>query len=190
MATSSQNHGTVTSCLVNIVNGDLLAAEELLSLVYIELRKIAFSRLKSSPKNTTLQATSLVNEAYIRLFKDERPSWENRHHFYWAASRAMRDILVEHARKSTALKRGGGKITFEFTESEVPARAHEASELLFLDEAITKLESERSIAAEVVILKFFGGMTREQIADLLEMSQSAVWREWEYARAWLHSELS
>jgi len=187
---ADRKHGTVTNCLLAVENGHPSGTEDLFSLVYVELRKIAFSRLKQSPQHATVQATSLVNEAYVRLFKDENPSWENRHHFYWAAARAMRDVLVEHARKSCALKRGGGRVVIELDESRVPTKLQEASELLGLDEAITKLESERAIAAQIVILKFYGGLTRSQIADQLELSESAVWREWEFAKAWLHSALS
>jgi RNA polymerase sigma factor (TIGR02999 family) len=179
----------VTRILNAIEKGDGQAAEELLPLVYEELRKLAAAKLAREKAGQTLQATALVHEAYIRLVDQTTPqAWNSRGHFFGAAAEAMRRILVENARRKQRLKRGGelqreplGDVA---VECEVPE-----DELLDLDVALAKLAEEASEQAEVVKLRFFAGLSHEQIADVLGIAAVTAKRHWRYARAWLHREM-
>lgn len=176
----------VTRILNAIEQGDAKAADELLPLVYEELRLLAARKLSQEKPGQTLQATALVHEAYIRLVEGAEQNWNSRGHFFKAAAEAMRRILVESARKKKSLKRGGNKKQVEFDESLFVA-AHEihADDLLALDEALDKLCEEDKMAAELIKLRIFGGLTVDQAADMLQVSPSKAYADLEYARAWL-----
>jgi RNA polymerase sigma factor (TIGR02999 family) len=181
----------VTLILSRIEHGDPQAAEQLLPLVYEELRKLAAARLTNEKPGQTMQATALVHEAYLRLVgKDgEGPAWDNRGHFYVAAAEAMRRILVENARSKRRLKRGG-----EFTRQEldeIPIIETDTREdLIALDEALDLLAAEEESAARLVHLRYFAGMTNPQAADLMKISPRTADRLWAYARAFLRKEIA
>ena len=175
----------VTQILSKIDQGDPLAAEQLLPLVYDDLRKLAASELKREPAGHTLQPTALVHEAYLRLVdQGSEPQWNHRGHFYGAAAKAMRRILVESARRKKTLKRGGDRERVPIDEDQVPAtEAH--PDILALDEALSKLEEERPDLAQLVSLRYFAGLTMEQAAKALDVSLRTTERNWTYVRAWL-----
>lgn len=187
---STPADGDVTGLLKKISGGEAGARDRLLTLVYDELRRIARNRMASVPPSETLQPTALVNEAYIRLFgKEATPTWENRRHFFWAAARAMHDILVEKARRHTTLKRGGDRLRIAL-DDDVAAIEAEASDLLCLSEALEALAGEAPRAAEVVQLRFFVGLTHEEAARVMDVSSATARREWAFAKAWLHKRVS
>jgi RNA polymerase sigma factor (TIGR02999 family) len=164
-------------------------SEELYPLVYEELRIIAQNRMRAERSGHTLQATALVHEAYMRLVRDDEISWRSRRHFYGAAAEAMRRILVDHARKANSEKRGGSakRVTLGTPESPM---AMEPDQVLALDEALDKLEAEDPRAAAVTRLRFLSGLSVEETARTLEVSERSVFREWTYARARLFDLLS
>ena len=166
--------------------GDDAAWQRAFSIVYDELRAMARGRLAKNG-SPTLQATELVNEVYLRLFR-RNGSCENRHHFFAIASRAMQDILVERARRRGTAKRGGGFQRVEFEASLAFVDAH-PTEFLTLSEAISRLSEHDPLSAEIVRLRFFVGMSGEETAQALSVSASTVDRRWKYARAWLHEAL-
>jgi RNA polymerase sigma factor (TIGR02999 family) len=178
----------ITQILEAVRAGDPHAAQDLLPLVYGELRRLAEARLAGTPPGQTLQATALVHEAYLRLIGREDPGWENRGHFFLAAARAIQDILVEHARHKGARKRGGQQRRMLLTDAEAAAAAP-LEDLLALREALTALERDDANAHRVVMLRFFAGLTDKQTADALGSSERTVRREWRYARARLNKEL-
>jgi RNA polymerase sigma factor (TIGR02999 family) len=168
---------------------DPTAAAELLPLVYNELRRLAAHRLSREAPGQTLQPTALVHEAYLRLLGSEDGThWENRGHFFAAASEAMRRILVEEVRRKRSLKRGGGMGRHEMNASEVAA-PEPREDLLALDEALTELAASEPTAAQVVQLRYFGGLTIAEVAEVLHISSRTANRHWTYARAWLHQKL-
>ena len=174
-----------------IEQGDSKAAEELLPLVYDELRFLAAQKMAQELPGQTLQATALVHEAYIRLVGSEIQGWNSRTHFFYAAAEAMRRILIDNARRKKSLKRGGAfnKIEFEDTIT-TKNKTLKKEELLALDEALNKLESIDKTKAELVKLRFFAGLTIEQAASFLDISHSTAERYWDYARSWLHLEIT
>lgn len=179
----------VTRILSQIERGDPLAAEQLLPLVYDELRKLAAARLAQERPGQTLQATALVHDAYIRLVDVEQAQrWDSRGHFFSAAAVAMRRILVEQARRKHRLKHGGQcqRIPLESLELECGLPT---VELLALDEAIAKLEAEDPTKARVVELRCFVGMNHGEVAQVLGVSEVTARRHWRYARAWLRREM-
>lgn len=178
----------LTRLLSGVHEGQPGAADQLMKLVYSELRQIAQRKMTQLPASHTLQPTALVHEAFIRLFGNDKPSWENRHHFFWAAARAMRDILVERARQHRAQKRGGDRTRVELTENLT--LTIESDELVALNEAIERLGNTNAAAARVVMLRFFGGLNHDQTASALGISSATVRRLWTFARAWLHKELT
>jgi RNA polymerase sigma factor (TIGR02999 family) len=172
-----------------IERGDTQAAEQLLPLVYDELRRMAAHRLSREKPGQTLQATALVHEAYLRLMKpDQDQRWDGRGHFFAAASEAMRRILIENARRKRAEKHGGGKQREELDESGITA-PDEADELLALDGALEKLAATDPLAVRLVKLRYYAGLTIPQAAAILEVSPRTADRLWAYARAWLHQEI-
>lgn len=174
----------VTQLLTALEQGQGQAAEELLPLVYNELRRLAAYRLSHDAPGQTLQATALVHEAWLRLVGKDDPKWNGQRHFFGAAAEAMRRILVENARRKQSLKRGGNPARVDLTEIELPTPMPD-EDLIALDEALNHLADTHPQAAEVVKLCFFVGMTREQAAKHLEVSISTVERTWAFARAWL-----
>ncbi len=170
--------------------GELPSAEELLSLVYEELRKLAAHKMAQEAPGQTLQPTALVHEAWLRLGADAQPLWQNRAHFFAAAAEAMRRILVERARKRKALKRGGGAGRVSLDELEIPPiEAGDDEQLLAVDEAVEKLAAVHPRQAELVKLRYFTGMTFEEAAAALGIAVSTAKEWWSYARAWLAVEL-
>lgn len=180
----------VTRILAAAEAGDPHAAAELLPLVYDELRKLATARLANERPGQTLQATALVHEAYLRLVDGDRSlGWNSRGHFFGAAAEAMRRILVERARRRGRVRHGGGLRRAELLDDEIPASTADDDQILLLDDALTRLAAARPQAAELVKLRFFAGLTLEQIAPLLDLSPRTARRLWAFARAWLRREM-
>lgn len=179
----------VTRILNAIERGEAKATDELLPLVYEELRLLAAQKLSREVPGQTLQATALVHEAYLRLAGDGPQSWVNRGHFFAAAAEAMRRILVDSARRKKSLKRGGGRRPVDLDESLLIDDARQAEEILALDEALGKLTQEDPLKADLVRLRYFAGLTIEQAAKALDISHATAERSWDYARSWLRVEL-
>jgi RNA polymerase sigma factor (TIGR02999 family) len=180
----------ITQILSAIEQGDPHAAHQLLPLVYDELRRLAAQKLSAEAPGQTLQATALVHEAYLRLVgKDNAQRWDSRGHFFAAAAEAMRRILVENVRRKRSLKRGGGQAREEFDEVQLAA-PEPVEDLLALDEALNKLASKDPVKAELVKLRYFAGMTIEESAAALNISNATAKRYWTYARAWLYQEIA
>jgi RNA polymerase sigma factor (TIGR02999 family) len=183
----------VTHILDAIEQGDPHAAEQLLPLVYDELRRLAAQKLAQEKPGQTLQATALVHEAYLRLVAGERrgssPPWNSRGHFFAAAAEAMRRILVEQARRKRGPRRGGGRQRVDLDEALSLAEPG-SPDLLDLDQALTGLEAHDPQAAQLVKLRYFAGLTMPQAAEALGLSLRSAERNWRYARTWLHRELS
>lgn len=178
----------VTQILNAIRDGDAVAGEQLLPLLYNELRQIAAGKMAHEAAGHTLQPTALVHEAWLRLVGEKQQSWPSRAYFFAAAAEAMRRILVEHARRKQSLKRGGDYERAELNESAIVLAAP-ADELLAVNEALEKLSVEDRSAAELVKLRYFVGMTMEEAASVLDMAPRSAERLWTYARAWLHREI-
>lgn len=179
----------ITRILNAIHSGEPRAAEELLPLVYEELRRLAVYKMSHEAHGHTLQATALVHEAWIRLAASERQNWENRGHFFAAAAEAMRRILVDHARRKQSLKRGGKVEHAEFNEASIVLAAP-ADELLAVHEALDELARQDTQAAELVKLRYFVGMTMEEAASVMNLSKRTAESLWTYARAWLKRAIS
>jgi RNA polymerase sigma factor (TIGR02999 family) len=184
----------VTQILLQIEQGDPSAAEQLLPLVYDELRKLAAAKLASERPGQTLQATALVHEAYLRLVGQEEgvPSWDNRGHFFAAAAEAMRRILVEQARRKKSRRRGGDRVRLDLDQNDLPLDfdATEAGRILAVHEALTELEAESPRKAQLVKLRFFAGMTLEEAAGVLDVAVPTAKRDWAAARVWLYRRMS
>ncbi len=179
----------VTRILSAIEQGDPAAAEQLLPLVYDELRKLAAHKMAHEKPGQTLQATGLVHEAYIRLVDAEKSQhWDSRRHFFAAAAEAMRRILIENARRKTRHKRGGNW-SEPICQTWPSIEQTPLDELIDLDEALKKLAVEDAEKAEVVNLRFFAGLPLEEIGQILGIAVPTVKRHWRYARAWLHKEM-
>ncbi|MHC4945672.1 MAG: sigma-70 family RNA polymerase sigma factor [Planctomycetota bacterium] len=179
----------MTQLLSAIRKGDVRAADQLVPMVYAELRKIAKWQMAAEPEGQTLQATALVHEAYLRLVegKDEK-NWENRRHFFGAAVRAMRRILVERARQKAGPKKGGGRHRVPLEAGAITMDS-DPLDLLALDEAMTALEREEPRVNEIVMLRFFAGLSVDETARTLDISPSTVDREWSFGRAWLFNHI-
>jgi RNA polymerase sigma factor (TIGR02999 family) len=169
--------------------GSAAASEQLYGLLYEELRRMAGRHLRRERKDHTLQPTELVNEAYLRLVDQTRCQWKNRTHFLAIASRAMRRILVDHARDRVCLKRGGGWKKVPLDEALGVGTADDPARILTLDIALGKLAAREPDKARVVEMHFFGGLTHEECAQVLGVSSRTVIRHWEYAQAWLYREM-
>src|SRR5262245_22554013 len=180
----------VTRILSAIEQGDPSAAEQLLPLVYDELRQLAAQKLACEKPGQTLQATALVHEAYLRLVDTEKaPHWNSRGHFFAAAAEAMRRILIESARRKQRVRHGSGRARIDLEQldrMDEPASDH----FLALDEALERLVKEEKTVAEVVKLRYFAGLTIEQAAEALGISVRTANRHWAYAKAWLYQQLS
>jgi RNA polymerase sigma factor (TIGR02999 family) len=178
----------VTQILSRIESGDPAAAEQLLPLVYEELRRLATAKLAQEKPGQTLQATALVHEAYLRLVGNDsdRPTWEHRGHFFAAAAEAMRRILVDVARRKRAEMHGGEYQRVELADAELISHAT-PDRLVALDESLAKLAEEDSVAAELVKIRLFAGLSVEQAGAALGLSRATAYRYWTYARAWLRA---
>jgi len=169
-------------------DGDEEAAAELFRMVYGELRALAQAWMSRTPPGQTLQPTALVHETFVRLLGREQSGWENRAHFFFAAGRAMRDILVERARSKARLKRGGGKRRVDFDKLVVAVDAP-GDDILALDQALQRFESLYPREHRIVMLRFFAGMTNEQTSRAIDVPLRTVERDWRFARAWLRKAL-
>jgi RNA polymerase sigma factor (TIGR02999 family) len=179
----------VTQILQQIESGDPSAADQLLPLVYVELRRLAAQKLAQEKPGQTLQATALVHEAYVRLVDVQRAQhWDSRGHFFAAAAEAMRRILVDIARHKQAQRHGGGRLRLPMLDGELICRAT-ADDLVAVDDALSKLAEEDSLAAEIVKLRIFAGMSVTQAGKVLGVSRANAYRHWSYARAWLRAEM-
>jgi RNA polymerase sigma factor (TIGR02999 family) len=174
----------VTRILHSIEAGDPQAAQQLLPLVYDELRQLAAARMAHESPGQTLQATALVHEAWLKLAGSDRQQWRGRAHFFGAAAEAMRRILIDQARRKASEKRGGNQPREELHESRIELRAP-SDEILAVHDALDALAAEDPLAAEVVKLRYFVGMTISEVADALEMAPRTADRHWAFARAWL-----
>ena len=179
----------VTRILSQIESGDPSAAEQLLPLVYDELRKLAAAKLAQEKPGQTLQATALVHEAYLRLVDvDQAQHWDSRGHFFAAAAEAIRRILVEYARKKARVRHGGGKKRVDWDKTLLVAE-ESGDDVISLDEVLAKFASLEPVKAELVKLRYFAGCSIDEAADLLNISRTSAKRYWAYARAWLLAEL-
>ena len=163
--------------------------DDVAPLVYAELRQLAHRYMSGERSDHTLQATALVNEAYLRLADQTNPHWQDRTHFFAGAARMMRHILVDHARGQQRAKRGAGAVHVELSDEAVVAES-QAEQVLDLNDALQSLAELDRRASQVVELKYFGGMNYEEIADVLSVSAITVRRDWEFAKAWLRKELT
>jgi RNA polymerase sigma-70 factor, ECF subfamily len=179
----------VTILLNRINDGDGKAPEQLLPLVYSELRKLAHSYLQNERSDHTLQATALVHEAYIRLVDWEKVSWQNRAHFFAVAANVMRKILVDHAREKKAQKRDSGQKLSLDEAISLPSQNPREIDLIALDDALEKLAKFDKTQSKIVELRFFGGLTIEETAHAMNISPATVKREWTVAKTWLFREI-
>src|SRR6266508_3373698 len=178
----------VTQLLQQWSHGDDAALADLTPLVYEELRRLAHHHMGGQRTDHTLQTTALVNEAYLRLADQTNPNWQSRAHFLAVAARAMRQILVSYARSNRAQKRGGGGARIELDESAILS-PQQSKEIVDLHEALERLATLDSRKAQVVELKFFGGLNHDEIAEVMKTSIVTVRRDWAFAKAWLYKEL-
>ena len=179
----------VTRILSAIEQGDPQAADELLPLIYEELRLLAAHKMAQESPRQTLQATALVHEAYVRLVGSQDGNWNSRGHFYAAAAEAMRRILIEKARRKGRHKHGGGYRRADLDEADLADRGP-SDDVIALDEALEKLTQKDKVKADLVKLRYFAGLTCAQAAKILGISRSTANEHWAYARAWLHTEIT
>ncbi len=184
----TESRSDVTATLLEMSAGDGAAAERLLPLVYDELRRVAAGYLRRERPDHTLQPTALVHEAYLRLIDQTRVDWKNRAHFCAVASDMMRRILVDHARKHQAVKRGGGETRISLDEAVSFPREAEI-DVLAVDEALLDLARLDPQQGRLVELRFFGGLTLDETAEVMGLSRSTVQREWNMAKAWLYNQI-
>jgi len=178
----------VTQLLSDWSHGDDAALAELTPLVYEELRRLAHHFMEGQRPEHTLQTTALVNEAYLRLADQTNPNWQTRAHFFAVAARAMRQILVNYAKSYRSQKRGGGALKIELDETALVSPA-ESTAIVELHEALKRLAALDQRKGEVVELKYFGGLNYDEIAEVLKISPVTARRDWEFAKAWLYTEL-
>lgn len=178
----------VTQILGAIQQGDPKAADELLPLVYQELRRLAAFKMANELPGQVLQPTALVHEAWLKLVEGDQQIWQNRAHFFGAAAEAMRRILIDNARRKQALRHGGGQQRLDIQDVDIAARVKD-DELLAVHEALDKFAVQDKEKAELVKLRYFAGLSLEEVADVLGVSIPTAKRWWAYARAWLHQEI-
>ena len=179
----------ITQLLVDWNNGNQAALDQLTPLVYTELRQLAHRYMRRERLGHTMQTTALIHEAYLRLVDQTKVRWENQAHFFGIAARLMRQILIEHARSHTRAKRGGGAVTLSLDEAALVSQAR-AAELLALNDALERLAAVDPRKSRVVELRFFGGLSVEEAARVLNIAPNTVLRDWRLAKAWLHREIS
>lgn len=184
--------GEVTQLLRSIGEGNQHAAAELLPLVYAELRRLAVARMANLPPGQTLQPTALVHDVYLELVGKQDPGWNSRGHFFGAAAQAMREILVDQARRKSRRKRGGDRKR-EVMDDDLPVETNIEMphiDIIALDEALDRMKAEHPRSTNVLMLRYFAGLTGEQTAQVLDTSPRTIERDWQFARVWLHRELS
>jgi RNA polymerase sigma-70 factor (ECF subfamily) len=174
----------VSRLLIDWGNGNQAALDELIPLVYDELRRLAGRYMRREGQDHTLQTSALVNEAYMRLVDQKNVQWQNRAHFFGVAAQLMRRILVDHARSRSRVKRGGGAQMVSLADQAGVSK--EAEEVIALDDALTNLAEMDLRKSQIVEMKFFGGLTTEEVAEVLKITTRTVEREWRKARAWLN----
>jgi RNA polymerase sigma factor (TIGR02999 family) len=178
----------VTALLVEVANGNQAAQEQLVPLVYRELKKLASAYMRRERDDHTLQTTALVHEAYLRMVRHQSPNWQGRSHFFGIAAQLMRQILIDHARGRLRGKRGGAKVVLPLNEALAFSPEH-SEELVKLDEALDRLAKLDARQGRIVELRFFGGLSVEETAEFLEVSPKTVKRDWAVAKAWLRAEV-
>jgi len=181
--------GEITRLLTEITSGNSRAVDQLMPLVYSELRRMARRYLRRERRDHTLQPTALVHEAYMKLVDQHGPNWQNRAHFFAVAARIMRQILIDHARTKRAYKRGGLAIKLSLDVAEAIAK-QQYPQLIALDEALSKLQSCDPRQGRIVELRFFVGLSEEEISEVTGISVRTVKRDWRVARAWLYREMT
>lgn len=186
---SDASRGDVTELLIQCGKGNKLALDQLMPLVYGELRRLAGAYLRRERSDHTLQSTALVHEAYLRLVNQRSVVWQNRAHFFGMAAQMMRRILVDHARAQQASKRGSGAVKIELDEAIV-STGHRDLDLIALDDSLDRLTQMDPDQGRIVELRFFGGLSIEETAEVMGISPATVNREWSTARAWLYREMS
>ena len=179
----------VTQLLVDWGNGNQAALDRLMPLVYTELRQLAHRYMRRERPGHTMQTTALIHEAYLRLVDQNQVRWQHQAHFFGIAARLMRQILIEHARSHTRAKRGGGVGTISLDEAAIVSQAR-ATALLALDDALERLATIDPRKSQVVELRFFGGLSVEEAAQVLNIAPNTVLRDWRMAKAWLRREIS
>ena len=184
-----RDSGTITAILQQARQGELDPVDELFPLLYDELRVLARSQLRGEAADRTLNVTALISEAYLRMVDQTRAEWTDRAHFFAYAARAMRAVLVDYARRRGALKRGGEAHLVSLDDRDIPVEA-QCDLLVALDDALTRLGELNDRLCRTVEYRFFGGMTEEETAAVLGVSDRTVRRDWLKARAWLHAELA
>lgn len=189
-ATNPQNPSNLTLLLESWRSGDPTALDQLTPLVYNELHHLAERFLAHERHNHILEPNALVNEAFLRLLEWQPDSWKNRTHFYGVSAQLMRRVLVHYARRQKTEKRGGQALRVSLSEAEQPHQPNTTTDLEALDEALTQLETLSARQSQIVELRYFAGLTLEETATHLHLSESTVRREWQIARAWLHNKLS
>ncbi len=185
----AQNSHEVTQLLIQWSNGDKAALDKLMPLIYEELRQLARHYMNRERVGHTLQTTALVNEAYLRLINRKQVHWQNRAHFFAIAAHLMRSILVDHARSHAYAKRGGGARKISLDEA-LAVSQQRAADVVALDDALKRLAEIDPQQSRIVELKFFGGLTIEETAEVLALSPATIKREWSTAKAWLYHELN
>ena len=186
--TEAQTHG-LTQLLIDWSNGDQSAFDKLMPLIDEELRRLAHRYMSRERAGHTLQTTALVNEAFVRLVNRKNVNWQNRAHFFGLAAQLMRTILVDHARSHACAKRGGGAFKLELDDALVVSQK-KAAEVIALNDALNELARLDPQQSRIVELRFFGGLTVEETAEVLHLSPATIKREWSTAKAWLYHELS
>jgi RNA polymerase sigma factor (TIGR02999 family) len=174
----------ITQILQAVDQGDARASEELLPLVYEDLRRQAMAQMAHEVAGQTLQPTALLHEAWLRLVGKGERHWQNRAHFYGAAAEAMRRILIENARRKARLKRGGDQLRVDYEQVELAATSPD-EKILLINDALERLQAQDPEKAQVVVQKFFGGRTNQEVAESLAVTERTVERHWAYAKAWL-----
>ena len=178
----------VTHILIEASRGNPQATDELLPLVYEELRRIAAARMAQEAAGQTLQPTALVHEAWLRMVGEGARTWQNRAHFFGAASEAMRRILIDNARRKSRLKRGGDQQRIDLEDLDLAAASPD-DKILMIDEALERLKAEDEEKGRIVVMKFFGGLTNQEVAQNLGVTERTVERQWAYAKAWMFRQI-
>ena len=179
----------ITALLVDWSKGDQVALEQLMPLVYEQLRQMAHRHMRQQHSGHTFQTTELIHEAYLKLARQEEQNWQNRAHFFGVASKAMRHILVDYARSKQSQKRGGQQERVSLSDATAVS-GDQAKETIALDDALKTLAEMDERKSQIVEMKYFGGITNDEIAEVLKVSPETVKRDWRFARTWLLRELS